>query len=139
MTVETERVGVAALVLAVTRSRLRERVSSPRSAGGRPSVGAPRPFRASLSEARSPVGALRYHEEVSPSTKALLVEALSLEESERASLAGALIESLHPPVAAGIEAAWDVEIERRVRELKEGRAQTIPWSEVRAQLFRGFE
>lgn len=29
-----------------------------------------------------------------------------------------------------IEQAWDVEIERRVREIEEGRAELIPWQDV---------
>lgn len=67
----------------------------------------------------------------------LLEQALTLEESERASLAGALIESLHGPADAGD--AWERVIERRVRELETGSAATIPWSEVRERLFSGFE
>jgi putative addiction module component (TIGR02574 family) len=76
---------------------------------------------------------------VSPSTKKLLDEALHLSETERASLAGALIESLHAPAPEGVEAAWEEVIERRVREFEAGTAKTLPWSEVRAQLFSGYE
>lgn len=76
---------------------------------------------------------------MSPVTQHLLEEALQLEEKERATLAGALIESLHGPEEPGVEAAWDEVIGRRVREFEEGRAETIPWAEVRARLFDGFE
>jgi putative addiction module component (TIGR02574 family) len=76
---------------------------------------------------------------MSTSTEELLHAALRLDDSERASLAGALIESLHPPAPAGVEEAWEVVIERRVRELEAGTARTIPWSKVRACLFSGFE
>ena len=76
---------------------------------------------------------------MSPSARELLEQALHLDESERASLAGALIESLHPEAEAGVEEAWERVIERRVRELEAGTAETLPWSEVRARLFRGFE
>jgi putative addiction module component (TIGR02574 family) len=69
----------------------------------------------------------------------LLRKALSLDERDRATLAGALIESLHPEVEPGVEDAWDVEIQRRVRELETGAAETVPWSQVRERLFRGFE
>lgn len=69
----------------------------------------------------------------------LLEQALTLEESERASLAGALIESLHGPADADAGDAWERVIERRVRELETGSAATIPWSEVRERLFSGFE
>ena len=76
---------------------------------------------------------------MSPSARSLLEQALHLDESERASLAGALIESLHSQVDVGAVEAWEQVIERRVNELEAGNAETIPWSEVRAQLFRGFD
>jgi hypothetical protein len=57
---------------------------------------------------------------MSPSAKKLLDEALHLEESERATLAGALIESLHGPAETGVEEAWERVIERRVRETRSG-------------------
>jgi putative addiction module component (TIGR02574 family) len=76
---------------------------------------------------------------MSPSAKKVLEEALHLTETERASVAGALIESLHPEPEAGVEEAWEEVIERRVRELEAGTAPTLPWSEVRARLFSGFE
>lgn len=69
----------------------------------------------------------------------LLKQALSLSEQDRASLAGALIESLHAELAPGVEEAWDIEIARRVRELETHAVETIPWSTVRERLFRGFE
>ncbi len=76
---------------------------------------------------------------MSPVVHELLERALHLGETERASLAGALIESLHGPAEPGISAAWDAEIQRRVAELESGSVETIPWSEVRARLFHGFE
>jgi putative addiction module component (TIGR02574 family) len=76
---------------------------------------------------------------MSPSAKKVLEEALHLGETERASIAGALIESLHGPAEPGVEEAWEVEIERRIRELENGAVETVPWSEVRARLFDGFE
>jgi putative addiction module component (TIGR02574 family) len=69
----------------------------------------------------------------------LLRQALTLDEKDRASIAGALIESLETEVHADAEQAWDAEIRRRVAELDAGRVQTVPWSEVRRRLFRGFE
>ena len=76
---------------------------------------------------------------MSSSAKKVLEEALHLSDSERASVAGALIESLHAEPPAGVEEAWEQVIERRVRELETGTAETLPWSEVRARLFSGFE
>lgn len=76
---------------------------------------------------------------MSRSAQEVLEEALHLNESERASVAGALIESLHVEPQEGVDEAWEQVIERRVRELEAGTAETIPWSEVRARLFSGFE
>lgn len=70
----------------------------------------------------------------------VLRQALSLDENGRASVAGALIESLHQDDQdADAEYAWDAEIGRRVREIESGTVEMIPWSEVRQRLFRGFE
>jgi putative addiction module component (TIGR02574 family) len=74
-----------------------------------------------------------------PTATELLKQALTLDERDRASVAGALIESLEPEADDGAEQAWDAEIRRRVAELDSGAVQTIPWSEVRKRLFRGFE
>jgi putative addiction module component (TIGR02574 family) len=69
----------------------------------------------------------------------LLKKALTLNERDRASLAGALIESLHAEPEPGADQAWDTEIERRIKELEAHAVETIPWSCVRERLFRGFE
>ena len=69
----------------------------------------------------------------------LLRQALALDERDRASLAGALIESLDPEFQPGAAEAWDAEIERRVKELESHSVETVPWSKVRERLFRGFE
>lgn len=69
----------------------------------------------------------------------LLKKALSLDVQDRASLAGALIESLDSDVDADAEEAWALEIQRRVSELESNSVETVPWSTVREQLFRGFE
>lgn len=69
----------------------------------------------------------------------LLKQALSLSQEDRASLAGALIESLHGAPESGVEAAWDAVIARRVRELETRAVSTVPWSAVRERLFRDLE
>lgn len=61
-------------------------------------------------------------------------EAADLTEEERASLAGLLIESLEGEPDPDVEAAWAVEIEKRVAELDAGTAGTIPWEKVRQRL-----
>lgn len=64
----------------------------------------------------------------------LLEEARQLPEVDRAELAGRLLETLHGEPEEGVEAAWDEEIERRVRETDAGKVRTIPWQELRAKL-----
>ena len=66
----------------------------------------------------------------------LYAEASKLDPSERAELAGLLVESIEEPVDESIEDAWAVEIERRMVDYRAGRVKTIPWSEVRARLHR---
>jgi putative addiction module component (TIGR02574 family) len=66
----------------------------------------------------------------------LYKRALDLDERERANLVARLIESLDTEVEPGVEAAWLAEIERRMEDLDSGKAQSIPWEEVRARLFR---
>jgi putative addiction module component (TIGR02574 family) len=63
-------------------------------------------------------------------------EAFDLPESDRATLAGLLIESLEPPPDPEVEELWAAEAERRWLEIESGAVQTIPWEEVRARLFR---
>lgn len=67
-------------------------------------------------------------------SKQLLLEALRLPETERAALAGELIESLETEVDSDAEAAWSREIHQRVEDLNAGRAQTVPWSEARRRI-----
>lgn len=64
----------------------------------------------------------------------LIREAAELPESDRATLAGAMIESLDPKPTPAVKAAWSREIERRVREIDEGSVELIDWEEVRAEL-----
>jgi len=63
-------------------------------------------------------------------------DALELPEGDRATLAGLLIESLEPPPDPEVEELWSLEAERRWQEIESGAAQTVPWEEVRARLFR---
>lgn len=64
----------------------------------------------------------------------ILSEALELQESDRATLAGLLIESLDDEPDEDWEDAWAVEIQRRAAQLDSGEASTIPWEEVRSRL-----
>lgn len=63
-------------------------------------------------------------------------EAFELPESDRATLAGLLIQSIERPPDPAIQEEWAAEAERRWREIEAGEVQTIPWEEVRARLFR---
>lgn len=64
----------------------------------------------------------------------LLKEALKLLPEARAALAGCLLESLDQEVDEGVEAAWQVEIDRRLREIDSGKVKPIPWSEARRKI-----
>ena len=66
--------------------------------------------------------------------KQLLAEALQLPPEERAALAGELIQSLDPEVDDDAEAAWSVEIRRRLERLDAGLATTVPWAEARRRI-----
>ncbi len=67
--------------------------------------------------------------------KELFREAAQLPEHDRATLAGLLIGTLDPAPEPDVEAAWSEEIARRVAEIDAGTVETIPWEEVRAELF----
>ncbi|MEE9567768.1 MAG: addiction module protein [Candidatus Binatia bacterium] len=64
----------------------------------------------------------------------LLKEALKLPPEARSALAGYLLESLDQEVDEGAEAAWQAEIDRRLRELDSGKVKPIPWSEARRKI-----
>ena len=65
----------------------------------------------------------------------IFLEATELPERDRATLAGLLIESLDPQSEPEVEAAWEREIGRRIAELDAGSVETVPWEDVRRQLF----
>jgi putative addiction module component (TIGR02574 family) len=61
--------------------------------------------------------------------------ARALNPDDRANLAQSILESLHTPVAQ-IEAAWPVEIERRVAAFDRGETQSYPAEDVFAEARR---
>jgi putative addiction module component (TIGR02574 family) len=67
--------------------------------------------------------------------KELIRDAVELSESDRATLAGVMLESLDPRPTPEVKAAWSKEIERRVREIDEGAVELLDWQDVRAELF----
>jgi putative addiction module component (TIGR02574 family) len=61
----------------------------------------------------------------------LLNDALRLPDEQRAALAAVLIESLDDGVDEDAEAAWSIEIARRLRDVQSGHVKTIPWTQAR--------
>ncbi len=76
-----------------------------------------------------------YREPMSPKAHELLEDALSLSESERAELAGLLLQSLEPAPDTDVEEAWRREVRQRVAAVDAGEVEMIPWSVVRDRLF----
>ena len=70
-------------------------------------------------------------------TTELLEKALKLPPKARAALIARLIESLDGAKDEGSEVAWQAEIDRRARDLDEGKVELVPWSEARRQILEG--
>jgi putative addiction module component (TIGR02574 family) len=64
----------------------------------------------------------------------ILSAALALSPGMRAMLADHLLESLNGPNQKKIDAAWAEEVERRIREIDEGRVETIDGELVMREL-----
>jgi putative addiction module component (TIGR02574 family) len=64
----------------------------------------------------------------------LLDEVLGLPVEERSALAVALLDSLETADEATVSKQWRAEVNRRRAELRAGRVQAAPWSEVRQRL-----
>ena len=67
-------------------------------------------------------------------TEAILIEALQLPMQERAALASRLLASLDEQVDEGVDAAWDEEVAKRLKEIDEGKVKMVPWETVRAEM-----
>ena len=72
------------------------------------------------------------------STDKLLAEALCLPRRERARVAEELLSSLEEPDEE-VAAAWARELEKRSREISEGRVQTVDWETAREQILKELE
>jgi putative addiction module component (TIGR02574 family) len=68
--------------------------------------------------------------------KKLLDAVLELPAAERARVAETLLVSLDGEADDKIDAAWGREVERRTRELEEGRVKLISWARVKKQAAR---
>jgi len=64
----------------------------------------------------------------------LLKKALSLPVSERADLAGSLIESLDNSQDESVAAAWDEEVARRMADIDSGAVKPVSLEEARRRL-----
>ena len=64
----------------------------------------------------------------------LLQKALALPVTERAELAGSLIESLDSAEDDSVAAAWDAEIARRMAELDSGKVKPVTLDQARRRL-----
>lgn len=66
----------------------------------------------------------------------LFKQASALNDRDRATLAGLLVESLEHEVDEDVETAWKEEMERRLAEIDTGSIELVPWEEVKARLLR---
>jgi putative addiction module component (TIGR02574 family) len=67
-------------------------------------------------------------------TRNVLAEALRLDVDARAELAAEILASLDGPADPGAEAAWTVEIERRVAAIEAGAMPLEPWENVKRRI-----
>jgi len=68
-------------------------------------------------------------------TEDLLAQVLKLPRQERARVAEQLLSSLEEPEEQ-VTVAWARELERRSREIAEGKVQTVEWETVRAEVLK---
>ena len=73
---------------------------------------------------------------MSTSVRDLFQQASELDEHDRATLDGLLLESLEDKVDEDVEGLWKEEIERRLAELDTHSVQCVPWDEVKMELIR---
>lgn len=73
------------------------------------------------------------------SAEEIKVKALELSDKDRAELAHLLLVSLDEEVEEGVEAAWDAELDKRVREIDSGQAKGRDAFEVLAEMRQKYE
>ena len=74
--------------------------------------------------------------DMSTLTADIFKEALDLDERDRATLAGLLIESLEEEPDGELELVWKAEVARRTAELDSGGAKALVWEDVKARLLK---
>jgi putative addiction module component (TIGR02574 family) len=70
--------------------------------------------------------------------EAVLADALRLDLDARAQVATEILASLDGPADANAEAAWAVEIERRVAAIEAGTVKLEPWEDVKRRVEKQF-
>jgi len=66
--------------------------------------------------------------------KDIIEAAMELEPAERAKVAQELLDSIDGGANGGLDAEWIGELERRARDIDEGRAQFVSWPEARQEI-----
>lgn len=64
----------------------------------------------------------------------ILQKALELPEEDRDRIADSLWRSVHGGTAESIAEEWNIEIERRIAEIDEGKVEMRPWDETLERL-----
>lgn len=72
---------------------------------------------------------------MSKTVKELYDEASTLDEKQRADLAGLLLESLDSERDPDVEQAWAAEIESRITQIDNGDVDLIPWEDVKREMY----
>lgn len=73
------------------------------------------------------------------STEELLAQVLQLPREDRARVAEALLSSLEEQSDEEVAAAWARELDRRSREVAEGKVETVEWGSAQAQILDELE
>ena len=66
----------------------------------------------------------------------VLADALRLDAHARAELAAELLASLDGPADPEAEAAWNIEIERRIEAIENGTIELEPWEQLKQRIER---
>lgn len=69
------------------------------------------------------------------SIEELLKQAMELPDNDRLKLAEQLIGSIEHLESSEVEAAWDLEIDRRLDDIEKGRVKLVPHDEAMKQIF----
>ena len=73
---------------------------------------------------------------MSPQAREILDAATALPEEDREAIVELLTLTLTNQLDAEGDLAWQEELARRIREVEEGKAELIPWEEVRDRVLK---